>query len=224
LNPRTVHGLRVACRRLRAAVKVFGKRRLRKLDARIERLQDSLGDLRDLQLHARWIARHGGDRGNVRERLAAAEAHLRRALALWTRRSEPLLLRELPHVHGRGTLGGKRARKRLRKRVRQLEKALSQRRPLEPAAAHRIRLAAKKLRYEGELLRDGFRVDGALKALAAAQSALGDLHDSDVRLREFGRDRRLARAARQERIRATTAARGALRRVKRACAELDERL
>ena len=224
VDPRTVHDLRVACRRLRAAVKVFGKKPLRKLDRRIEHLQDALGELRDVQLHARWVARRGGKAESVRERLAEAEAHLRAALALWTRRSEPLLVRALPHVHAHGPFGGRRGRKRLRKRVRQLEKTLSDPRPFEPGAAHRIRLAAKKLRYESELLRDAFPLDDALKALAAAQSALGELHDVDARLRELGADQRLARSARKERSRATREARTALRRVKRVCARLAARL
>src|SRR5262249_59708622 len=53
LDVRTVHDLRVACRRLRAPVKAFGKKRLRELDERIEHLQDSLGELPALQLETK---------------------------------------------------------------------------------------------------------------------------------------------------------------------------
>jgi hypothetical protein len=48
-----VHAMRVATRRLRQALKLFG---LRELDARAKRLQDALGSLRDLQLQAEWLA------------------------------------------------------------------------------------------------------------------------------------------------------------------------
>jgi len=207
LDVRTVHDLRVACRRMRAAVKVFGKKRLRAVDARIEHLQDRLGELRDLQLEVNWLERHRAGADRLRGRLRKAEASLKTALALWTRRSEPLLLRALPEVRKRGSLRGSRTRKRLRKRLGQLEEAVGREDPLEPSAAHRIRIAAKKLRYEAELLRDAFRLEEALESLSALQTALGELHDSDVRMEEFGGDERLARAARGERTRRAAKAR-----------------
>jgi len=224
LDPKMVHDLRVACRRLRAAVKMFGKRKLRALDRRIEHLQDALGEMRDPQLQIRWVERHGGDTRRLRARMRKAQAHLRQALALWTRRSEPGLLRSLSYVHAGGTLGGRRARKRLRKRLSQLRKALAQRDPLLPAAAHRIRIAAKKTRYEAELLRDAFDLGGALEVLSDLQTALGDLHDSDVLIAELGAEQELARAARKERSRRGTSARAALRRVSKVTAALERRL
>ena len=207
LDAKTVHDLRVACRRLRAAVKVFGKKRLRAVDERIEHLQDCLGDLRDLQLEAKWLERHRASAVRLSGRLRKAEAALKTALALWTRRSEPLLLRALPEVRKHGLLRGSRTRKRLRKRLGQLEKAVAQPDPLEPSTAHQIRIAAKKLRYEAELLRDAFRLEEALESLTALQTALGELHDSDVRVEEFGSDAKLARAARAERTRRAAKAR-----------------
>jgi CHAD domain-containing protein len=224
LDPETIHDLRVACRRLRAAVKMFGRKRLRALDGRIEHLQDALGEVRDAQLQVQWLERHRADARRVRARLRKAEAHLRQALALWSRRSEPQLIRALTHVRTGGTLGGPRTRKRLRKRLRQLEQAVDQRDPLEAAAAHRIRIAAKKLRYEAELLRDAFDLDDALDALSDLQTTLGELHDSDVRLERFGADQTLARAARAERRRRATKARTLLRRFSRAASSLKRRL
>ncbi len=224
LDPRIIHDLRVACRRLRAAVKMFGKKRLRALDGRIEHLQDALGEVRDAQLQMEWLERHRGDARRVRSRLRKAEVHLRQALAFWSRRSEPQLVRALPHVRTGGTLGGPRTRKRLRKRLRQLEQAMEQRDPLEAAAAHRIRIAAKKLRYEAELLRDAFDLDDALQALVGLQTTLGEVHDSDVRLEEFGAEQKLARAARAERLRRGTKARALLRRFSRTASSLKRRL
>jgi CHAD domain-containing protein len=224
LDVRTVHDLRVACRRLRAAVKVFGKKRLRELDARIEHLQDSLGQLRDLQLEAKWLERHRAGAERLRARLRKSETSLKVALALWTRRSEPLLLRALPAVRQHGLLGGPRTRKRLRKRLEQLEEAMGRPDPLEPMSAHRIRIAAKKLRYEAELLRDAFRLEAALDALSELQTALGELHDSDVRMEEFGGEQRLARAARGERMRRIAKARSLLRRFAKTVAALKQEL
>jgi CHAD domain-containing protein len=219
-----VHALRVACRRLRAAIKLFGKKRLRALDDRVEHLQDTLGDVRDLQLQVRWLSRHHADPSKGRKKLQAAQAHLRKALALWSRRSEPLLLREATRVHGGGSLGGARARKRLRKRLRDLRREMRNESTLDPAVAHRIRIAAKKLRYEAELLRDAFDLGEAVATLADVQSTLGDLHDADVRLREVGKDKRLSAAARADRRRGATRARAALRRLSRMTSSLEQRL
>jgi len=224
LDPETIHDLRVACRRLRAAVKMFGKKRLRALDGRIEHLQDALGEVRDLQLQIQWLKRHRGDARRVHATLRKAEAHLRQALAFWSRRSEPQVLRALSHVRSGGTLGGPRTRKRLRKRLRQLEEALAVSDPLEPAAAHRIRVAAKKLRYEAELLRDAIDLEEVLDLLSDLQTTLGEVHDADVRLEEFGADQKLVRAARAERRRRATKARALLRRFSRVASSLKRRL
>ena len=223
-DPESVHDLRVACRRVRAAIKVFGKKRLRSLDERVEHLQDVLGEVRDLQLRVNWLTRHHADARAARAKLGLAKAHLRKALALWTRRSELLLLREAMNVHGRGRLGGHRSRQRLRKRLHDLWRELSRKNQLEPAIAHRIRIAAKKLRYEAELLSDAFELDDIVEALSDGQSALGNLHDADVRLHEVGRDARLARAARAERRRSAIKARAALRRLKRVASALQDRV
>jgi CHAD domain-containing protein len=220
LDPKTVHDLRVACRRLRAAVKLFGKKRLRQLDGRIEHLQDALGELRDLQLEAKWLSRHGADARRTRGRLAKAEAHVRISVALWTRRSEPLVLRALIHRRASGMLGGRRTRKRLRKRLLDLEEKLAQPDPLDADAAHRIRIAAKKLRYEAELLRGAFDLADAIDLLTELQSALGGLHDADVRLATVRANPRLARAARAERRRSATQARRIVLRAKRLCPKL----
>jgi CHAD domain-containing protein len=213
-----VHDLRVACRRLRAAIKLFGKKRLRAVDERIEELQDALGAVRDLQLQVRWLERHGAGvrQARARARLRKASARLRKALTVWTRSSEPLLLRELAHVRSHGRLGGKRSRRRLFRRLTALETELGSGDALSPESAHRIRVAAKKLRYEAELLRGAFDLDELLEAAAALQRALGDLHDADLRVRELGREENLASVARKERARGAMKARRALLRFTRA--------
>jgi CHAD domain-containing protein len=222
LDPEIVHDLRVACRRLRAAVKMFGKKPLRALDERIEHLQDALGEVRDLQLQLRWLAQHRADTRGVRQRVHKAEARLRHALALWTRRSEPLLLRTLSRVHARGRLGGSRTRKRLRKRIGELEEALEGANLLEARAAHLLRIAAKKVRYDAELVGEAFDLSGAIEVLSGLQSALGDLHDADVRLEKVRAEPRLARAARAERLRGVARAKRIVRRAKDLCSNLRQ--
>jgi CHAD domain-containing protein len=145
---------------------------------------------------------------------------VRISVALWTRRSEPLVLRALIHRRASGTLGGRRTRKRLRKRLLDLEEKLAQPDPLDADAAHSIRIAAKKLRYEAELLRGAYDLAEAIDLLTRLQSALGELHDADVRLATVRANPRLARAARAERRRSAAQARRIVLRAKRLCPRL----
>jgi CHAD domain-containing protein len=211
-----VHDLRVACRRLRAAMKVFGRKPLRRLDGVVEHLQDALGELRDVQLQVHWLARHKGSVEARKKLLAAKEAALRQALALWSLRSAPRVLRALPQTLRTGHLSGKRMRKRLRRRIADVSHALEEARSLDPAAAHSLRIAAKKLRYEAELLRSAFDLDALIDELSRLQDAFGDLHDADARVQVTRRDRRLLGVARRERQRLERNAAAVLRRWDRA--------
>jgi CHAD domain-containing protein len=199
LDPDAVHDLRVSCRRLRAAIKVFGAKPLKRLDPLVEHLQDTLGEVRDLQLQVRWLEQHGGATPPRQKMLAEKEAALRSALAIWSLRSAPRILRALPQVRRDGKLSGKRMRKRLRRRIADVSHALLEAQSLRPAAAHELRIAAKKLRYEAELLRGAFDVDGLIEELSTLQDAFGDLHDADARVQVTRRDRRLSSVARRER-------------------------
>jgi len=189
LDADSVHDLRVACRRLRAAIKVFGRKPLRSLDPLVEHLQDALGE---------------------------KEAALRRALALWSLRSAPRVLRALPQARNTGKLAGSRMRKRLRRRIADVSHALEEARDLRPASAHALRIAAKKLRYEAELLKDAFDLDGLIEELSGLQDAFGDLHDADARVAVTRRDRRLSGVAKKERQKLGKKAASVLRRWQRA--------
>jgi CHAD domain-containing protein len=216
LDADSVHDLRVACRRLRAAIKVFGRKPLRKLDPLVEHLQDALGEVRDVQLQIRWLHRHHGTAPGREKALLEKEAALRRALALWSLRSAPRVLRALPQARNTGKLSGKRMRKRLRRRIADVSHALEEARALKPATAHALRIAAKKLRYEAELLRDAFDVDALIEELSRLQDAFGDLHDADARIAVTRRDRRLSGMARKEREKLGKNAASVLRRWQRA--------
>jgi len=223
LDPEEVHDLRVACRRLRAAIKVFGARPLRRLDPLVEHLQDALGEVRDVQLQLRWLLRHKGQAAAREKVLADKEAALRQALALWSLRSAPRVLRALPRVRKSGKLSGKRMRKRLRRRIADVSHALVEANSLKPADAHALRIAAKKLRYEAELLRDAFDVEGLIEELSRLQDAFGDLHDADARIAVTRRDRKLAGVAKKERARLGKSAATVLRRWHRARVAFEAR-
>ncbi|MFL5409947.1 MAG: CHAD domain-containing protein [Myxococcales bacterium] len=215
LDPNAVHDLRVSCRRLRAAIKVFGAKPLKKLDPLVEHLQDALGEVRDVQLQLRWLEKHGGVLPAREKALSEKEAALRSALAIWSLRSAPRVLRALPQVRKDGKLSGKRMRKRLRRRIADVSHALEEARSLRPASAHALRIAAKKLRYEAELLREAFDVDGLIEDLSALQDAFGDLHDADARVQVTRRNRKLSGVAQRERQKSGRTAAAVLRKWQR---------
>jgi len=176
-----------------------------------------------VQLQLRWIRRHRGPLAAREKVLAEKEAMLRQALALWSLRSAPRVLRALPRVRRNGKLAGKRMRKRLRRRIADVSHALEEASALRPADAHALRIAAKKLRYEAELLRDAFDVDGLIEELSRLQDAFGDLHDADARVAVTRRDRRLAQVAKKERAKLGKSAASVLRRWQRARVAFEAR-
>src|SRR5438067_2064720 len=182
----------------------------------LQRTGEGRGDVRDVQLQIGWLHRHHGTAPAREKALAEKEAALRRALALWSLRSAPRVLRALPHARNTGKLSGGRMRKRLRRRIADVSHALEEARDLKPAAAHALRIAAKKLRYEAELLKDAFDLDALIEELSRLQDAFGDLHDADARIAVTRRDRRLSGMAKKERERLGKSAVSVLRRWQRA--------
>jgi CHAD domain-containing protein len=223
LDPDAVHDLRVSCRRLRAAIKVFGVKPLKKLDPLVEHLQDALGEVRDLQLQLRWFEKHGGTPPAREKAFAEKEAALRSALSIWALRSAPRVLRSLPQIRRDGKLSGKRMRKRLRRRIADVSHALEGARSLKPASAHALRIAAKKLRYEAELLREAFDLEGLIEELSGLQDAFGDLHDADARVQVTRRNRSLSSVAKREREKLGKTAASVLRKWQRARVAFEAR-
>src|SRR5690349_7257265 len=109
-----VHDARVACRRVRAGLRLLG---LRELDGPVKDLQDALGDVRDLQLQADWLrprdARLHRQRATLERK---AEKALSAALRRWHTHTLPLLLQI-----DVGRPSAKKVRKILRKRLAKLE-------------------------------------------------------------------------------------------------------
>jgi CHAD domain-containing protein len=196
LRSDAVHDARVASRRLRAALTLFGDRgRVRKADAAVTDLQDALGALRDLQVQLEAFA--------ALERRAPSEEHpplqkiaamlrgsvpakvvaVRKAIARWNRRG-PRALARLESLRPRGKLGGHRLRKRLVRQLEALEERVidAQQRPT-PRPMHLLRIAVKRFRYALELLQPAMaELDEIAAALVGLQTGLGDLHDTDVRI------------------------------------------
>jgi CHAD domain-containing protein len=192
--------MRVAARRLRAALRLL---RLRELDRAVKKLQDALGDVRDLQLQIAWLeGRRDADLQRSRAALLAkAERALQSALREWHAQTLPRLLEtaaESPNLSARRTR--KMLRKRLRRFEQRLEPALAH---PSPAALHRVRISVKQVRYLFELTRRDF--PKAAKLLLAEipplQYALGELHDLDGRLPLLRRRPDLLREQMEDRTR-----------------------
>ena len=177
-----VHDLRVAARRLRAALLLL---RRREEDATVKRLQDAPGAVRDLQLQIAWLrGRDPALASRRKARLQKAFIALDRALVAWRLQALPQLL-EASAGKFSGRLSGARVRKLLRRRLRRLEERLKTalRTPTSPAM-HAVRRTAKQLRYLFELVRPAFPAASKtlLAELAPLQEVLGRLHDVDLRL------------------------------------------
>ena len=183
------HAMRVASRRLRVALRLLG---LRELDKPVKALQDALGELRDRQLQSDWLAsRDKPLQHRLALELPQAEQKLATALQHFRRKTLPKLSRAKPARPGK--LGGHRVREQLRRRIKRFDRRLDAAlRGGKPGPMHRLRIAAKQLRYCCELLADALEAAGPLLAeLEPLQQSLGDLHDSDARielLRRHGRN------------------------------------
>jgi CHAD domain-containing protein len=209
-----IHDMRVASRRLRSALRDFrtylrGGRRLGEAHAELKRLADTLGEVRDedvaagslekMKAEAPEEARAGlelfaADRRARRERAHAAlapeleaesfEAARGRIAQAFERATDPrkkdgggeqsfaevgreVILRSWDELRGRGA---------------------DIYRPLKSKRLHKVRIAAKRLRYALELFCVCF--DGLKELaheLAELQKALGNLHDCDEWIRECGK-------------------------------------
>lgn len=204
LDPEAVHDMRVACRRLRTALRVFGPKvapvHARRLHDHLARLARRLGVVRDLDVHEAALA---GEAARlpaaeqralagylVRQREERRRAHAKLLTAL-AAPGFPRLVRELESFAERAapTTGGPAVPapravapliRRQLKRLRRLGRTV-------PAGApdrdlHRLRIRCKKLRYTCEFLQDSGRPSFAAFAsrLAQLQDALGRHQDRIV--------------------------------------------
>lgn len=189
LEPRAVHQARVASRRLREALAVVSARGTKPASRRVRALTRALGPVRELDVTGDLAASLGRALGPsdaatlvafrlhltaLREKRGArARAKLPGARGL-ARRLEGVLAR----LEERGDPGAlKRIEGRVRARARRLEDAVARAGDgFAPEPIHRVRVAAKKLRYAIELA-TGPRRDVLLTTLRAAQAKLGAVQD-----------------------------------------------
>jgi CHAD domain-containing protein len=197
-DPTDVHDMRVASRRLRAALELFdSKRQLRAAHESVEKLGDALGEVRELHVQLAWLrdelaAASERDKVGLQALLGEREAklpkrleRLKAALGTWAEDGVPTVDAALAALALRGRLGGKRVRGRLSSRLKdakQRTKATMQ--SMDARTAHKLRIGAKKLRYAAELAQPAFPAEiGALiDRLQPLQETLGELHDADVHI------------------------------------------
>ena len=192
-----VHDLRVATRRLRAALTLFGLGH-DPARAEVKRLGDALGKVRDLDVQLAWLSsvlasgqlappERAGIEKLAEERrleLGPRERALGLALSRWSEEVAPRLEQSFAELDEPGRFGGKALRRRLRKRLRRLERRLEATLASnDPRTAHQLRKTTKKLRYQAELFAPARpeAIAPLLAALEPLQDTVGELHDRDVR-------------------------------------------
>jgi len=175
-----VHEMRVAARRLRATLRLL---RLEKLDPKVKALQDALGEVRDLQLQIDWLRGRDAALGRSRRaKLREAEQVLRRELRRWHSSTLPAIVEA---IAGASVPTSRKLSKVVRRRLDRLQERLERARTRPTSRAlHRVRISAKQVRYLLEVAHDSLpekvmRLQSDLKTL---QTALGELHDVDVRI------------------------------------------
>lgn len=208
-----VHDLRVAARRLLAALDVLGRGRTdperRKARRAVRRLLRRSGALRDAQVLLAATARLRGASnalGPYRRALRRRERDLARGLREGLRGLEAGKLerwvgriRRRRLGRGRDPARDRRALDRARRRAEKALAGAARRRAsldaADPATAHRLRIAFRRLRYTIEALRPLLpaATPRRLNALRRIQGRLGDAHDRGllaVALRAFAARRR----------------------------------
>ncbi|SEM80254.1 CHAD domain-containing protein [Stigmatella aurantiaca] len=193
-----VHDMRVATRRLRAALQVFRPAgRLKKAERQVKQLQDALGEVRDLHVQQEWLdqamrqqpSKHRAGLKSLHARrqgqLGGKSKRLKQALKRWTERTVPTLLLRMGQLEDSRAYGGGSVRRHLRQRLKRVEKRMAQYGTAPGAAsAHELRKELKRLRYALEIFQPALRrtMDALLEVLVPLQDGLGELHDADVRL------------------------------------------
>lgn len=191
-----LHDLRVATRRLRAALALVGGV-LAEAARGIKPFGDALGAVRDLDVLRAWLAealpaateseRPGISRldGELAARLPQREAAL---WALDEQVEQPLERVLRIHLHSAGgaeALGGPTVRRAVARWLRRFDRRLLALPSLDDVAAvHRVRIAGKKARYALELVERPFGEPAteALQRIRQLQGRLGEVHDRDAQL------------------------------------------
>jgi CHAD domain-containing protein len=216
-DPEGVHDMRVASRRLRSLVKDFSpylrQRKLRRLKEDLKSVADALGAVRDEDVALIALEKLAVDSpvevsagfeqfaNERRMELDLARSELEEAVA-------GTALAELREEFDAAIAEAKPGRKGDDRRAadglsfrevghdiiitcfRDLQDlSVSLYRPLKTRPLHRLRIAAKRLRYALELFDQcwGGQLQGFAKEIAKLQTSLGELHDCDEWIAALGR-------------------------------------
>jgi CHAD domain-containing protein len=185
-----VHDMRVAARRLRAALTLLGDDDLASLEPEVKALQDALGAVRDSQVQGSWLDKAGLGAEELAPSVESGSSErskrLENAVTAWSSVVAPQMMQLLAeHAARPGRLGDRRTGKSIRERLTRVDKRIG---PVlsdpSPRQVHRLRIEAKKLRYAAELLEPGYpkAAKALLRWLKPRLDKLGDLHDTDVRI------------------------------------------
>jgi CHAD domain-containing protein len=195
-DPEGVHDVRVAARRLEAALALWAptldRPAARRARRTLVRLRRALAPARDLEVQADWFAEAFGAEAAAglgrwwkrldRRRVAARGRAARRMRGERVRR----VLRRVSRVTAgdETTAAFEAARARLERYetrlARRIERALE---TPEASRLHRARIALKRLRYAREVATWRTPVEAEEQALHAAQRALGEVQDRAVLIR-----------------------------------------
>ena len=195
---RAIHQMRVAARRMRAALRLFGdvlpQPTAQHLNAELKWIATQLGQARDLDVQLKrlddtatslsltqplrpfraWLEQHRAKAQSALEDALRSPrfmdlVHAFDALPAWTSPADQPLLDDAPRRL-------RRVFKDFAKRARKLE-------PDSPSRAfHKVRIRAKRLRYAAEFLAVAYGkpAERLVKRLTSLQDVLGDLQDGVV--------------------------------------------
>jgi CHAD domain-containing protein len=201
-DPEAVHQMRVAVRRLRAALALFkdvvADECGEAVKAGLRRLASEFGDARDLDVFIgktiEPAVRENPDDAALAE-LSARCARRRDAAygkaldAVTSGRLDRIVLDTLAWVEAGPWLAGREraalrdapaasfAARELSRRAKRIRKRAAHIEELEPEARHRVRIAVKKLRYAAEFFAPLYEGKGRSRRAKAFRAALGDLQD-----------------------------------------------
>jgi CHAD domain-containing protein len=200
-DTRAVHQMRVAARRMRAALRLFGEdlpsSPAEHLNTELKWAAGQLGQVRDLDVQLKRLGQTAAERG-LQDRLMryaewllverqAAQDELLAALnsARFADLTASLhALGEWQPLSEEATAGA--AARRMRRTFRALDKRARKLTPDAPTADfHKARIRAKRVRYAAEFFEPlyGKRARGFIKRLTAVQDILGDIQDGVVSTR-----------------------------------------
>jgi len=204
-DPEAVHDIRVALRRLQAALRMFRgcypPQKLRRYRLRLRKLLGAFGAVRDQDILIDALSKHEDSKPEPVKKTLARLVAQRRTVQQQERVTVLLLLDKLQRANFSDSLlrfvKGARAFKREAPQglfasvaAATAQRALAdwndRRRQVQgrddPETLHQMRIAVKRLRYALELSRLGSEdvYQGCLGRLTEMQQVLGDLHDGDM--------------------------------------------